>query len=537
MDHYFIRAGNYWLKLSFRWLCLWLIFSLLSGVLFAVAPVQKVAAADICSTKGGEDWSQLSTWDCGHVPTRDDDVFIENALSIPAGGATAFAHSITGNSGMLSVHGELDIYGDITLNDNSPLESTDGKVVLAGGNQTITISPNGAFAAFHDLTMDVAIIKAENLGISPPFNLNVSNLDALHSIFVSGQLTIRGGTAPAEYINLNKSGSSGSLQWYLSTGISVITDVDYVNVSNAYHEGTPIIFYHGSVDNNSSGWEMNMTPVVTSVDLQSSLTLSHFGQTVTFTATITPHGATGSVSFSDGVDIICADQPVSTGIAICDVSELEFGTHSIVASFVGTDNYGTSSSDPLIQEVDLALSSDAALSDLSLSQGTLDPVFATGTTLYAATVAYDVKSITVTATPNDSNAHASFSPGSLVPLVFGSNQITVTVIAEDGETQKVYTILVKQDAPPASTDANLASLEVYAGSSLVALNPEFSTDTLLYMADVENGVTAVTLTPTTRENHATVAMTDGSSIPLTNPVNLTTGLNTILIIVTAQDGV
>src|SRR5450759_2261203 len=141
MDHYFIRAGNYWLKLSFRWLCLWLIFSLLSGVLFAVAPVQKVDAESICSTTTGSiDWSQPSTWDCGHVPTRDDDVFIENALSIPAVGDKAFAHSITGNSGMLSVNGELDIYGDITLNDDSPLESIDGKVVLVGGNQTITIS-------------------------------------------------------------------------------------------------------------------------------------------------------------------------------------------------------------------------------------------------------------------------------------------------------------------------------------------------------------------------------------------------------------
>ena len=47
---------------------------------------------------------------------------------------------------------------------------------------------------------------------------------------------------------------------------------------------------------------------------------------------------------------------------------------------------------------------DATLSSLSLSDVVLDPAFASGTTMYTGTAAYDVEETTVTATPANSSS-------------------------------------------------------------------------------------------------------------------------------------
>ena len=99
-------------------------------------------------------------------------------------------------------------------------------------------------------------------------------------------------------------------------------------------------------------------------------------------------------------------------------------------------------------------SSDASLSALSLSSGTLSPVFAAATTSYAASVANNVSSTTVTATKNHAAADVLITPtdadtnrdGHQVNLNVGSNAITVKVTAEDGAT-RTYTVTVTRAAP------------------------------------------------------------------------------------------
>ena len=94
-------------------------------------------------------------------------------------------------------------------------------------------------------------------------------------------------------------------------------------------------------------------------------------------------------------------------------------------------------------------SDDATLSRLELTNvdfGTFDP----GRQSYAAEVAADVETTTVTATPNDAGASVEVADwfGSTldahrtVTLAHGSNEITVTVTAEDGATVRTYTVSV-----------------------------------------------------------------------------------------------
>lgn len=99
-----------------------------------------------------------------------------------------------------------------------------------------------------------------------------------------------------------------------------------------------------------------------------------------------------------------------------------------------------------------AASSDADLSAMTISSGTLSPSFASGTTSYTTSVSNGTTSITVTPTRNEAHAtievrvnggsYSSVTSGSAsgaLSLNVGSNTIDVRVTAEDGTTQKTYT--------------------------------------------------------------------------------------------------
>ena len=131
-----------------------------------------------------------------------------------------------------------------------------------------------------------------------------------------------------------------------------------------------------------------------------------------------------------------------------------------------------------------ALSSDANLSSLATSQGTLSPEFAAAKTAYTATVDNNVDSLTVTPTAADSNATiavndsavASGSPSEAIALTIGLNIIKVVVTAEDG-TKKTYTITVTRAGPSISiADAvgaeggNLSFTVTKTGTGSVSLN-------------------------------------------------------------------
>jgi LPXTG-motif cell wall-anchored protein len=89
-------------------------------------------------------------------------------------------------------------------------------------------------------------------------------------------------------------------------------------------------------------------------------------------------------------------------------------------------------------------STDATLSNLSVSPGTLSPAFASATTEYNVEVPNAVNSITLTATKADANATVSGDVGAK-SLSVGPNTFTITVTAEDGNTEKTYTITVTRD--------------------------------------------------------------------------------------------
>ena len=193
---------------------------------------------------------------------------------------------------------------------------------------------------------------------------------------------------------------------------------------------------------------------------------------------------------------------------------------------------------------------DANLIGLALNPGTLNPAFDTATTSYTAGVESSVSQVTVTPTTSDSNASVSYldvndnaltdadpdAANFQVALSTGANVVKVEVTAEDGTTTKTYTLTITR--PP--SDANLSGLTLSPGT----LNPAFDTATTSYTAGVENGVSQVTVTPTTSNSNASVSYLDVNDDALTDAdpgaanfqVALSTGANVVKVKVTAEDG-
>ena len=153
-----------------------------------------------------------------------------------------------------------------------------------------------------------------------------------------------------------------------------------------------------------------------------------------------------------------------------------------------TDGHGpgktlTSEATAAVQAADATESSDADLSALTISAGTL-PAFAAGTTSYAVDVDNDVASVTLTPTTNDDGATltvdgtavASATASGAITLNVGANAIAIVVTAQDGTTEKTYTVTVTRGA-------NTAPRITTAATQSVAENTPTTTPVVTFAAD------------------------------------------------------
>jgi len=179
------------------------------------------------------------------------------------------------------------------------------------------------------------------------------------------------------------------------------------------------------------------------------------------------------------------------------------------------------------------------LSNLAVSSGTLTPAFASSITKFTDAVANSVSSITVTPTAVDSHATilvnntavASGTASSALPLKVGANTVLIMVESSDGSATRTDTLTVNRAL---SNNAALSNLSASVG----AFTPVFAAGTKSYTESVPNSTQATTVTATTADPNATVAI-NGIAVTSGSPsaaIPLIVGKNTIQVVVTAQDG-
>ncbi len=239
------------------------------------------------------------------------------------------------------------------------------------------------------------------------------------------------------------------------------------------------------------------------------------------TATITVNGLT----VTSGV----ASQPIA----------LNVGVNAITAVITAQD--GVTSKMALIN-VNRALPNDATLSNLTTSTTTVSPSFASATVTYTgAQVPYTTSSLNLTPATNDANATvtvngvpATSGLPSTVNLNVGLNSIKTVVTAQNGTTTKTYTLNVVRTA--ASTNALLALITATPTETLVGTTgPGY----LNFYANVPNTISSIQFTATAKDANATitVAGTPVVSGNISQAIPLAVGANSVLVVITAQDGI
>ncbi|MBJ7427349.1 MAG: cadherin-like beta sandwich domain-containing protein, partial [Bacteroidia bacterium] len=361
----------------------------------------------------------------------------------------------------------------------------------------------------------------------------------------------------AAYINGAVNGS-GSVSYYGDGGAALILGSradaatqlngwisEYVTLSSVLNttdrqtvENNQLAYYNSTNANLSALTTTagTISPTFASGTTGYTASVSNASTSITVTPTRSDANATIQVRVNGG-----GYATVTSGSASGSLS-LNVGNNTIDVLVTAQDGTTTKTYTITITRV----SNDATLSGLTISNGTLSPTFASGTTSYTAT--NSSSSITITPTRNQANAsiqarvnggsYSSVTSGNAsgsLSLNVGSNTIDVLVTAQDGTTTQTYTITVTR----LSTDATLSALTLSSGT----LSPTFASGTASYTASVSNGTNSVTITPTRNQANATIqarvnggsysSVTSGSA---SGSLSLNLGSNTINILVTAQDG-
>ncbi len=224
---------------------------------------------------------------------------------------------------------------------------------------------------------------------------------------------------------------------------------------SAYASSAKISFSDPSA---TVGQEFSVNVKITSQDGNlgsSDVVLSYDPSVIEFVSGNNASGGAGSVRLVGTVDSTSTKafsyalkfKAVQAGNTTITVSSSE--VYDADAKAVTVSKQGTSSIKVKAQSTS---STEAALSSLKISPGTLSPTFSPDVTSYTTQVGSGVDKLAVSATAKDGKAKVLVSGDS--GLKIGSNTVVCKVTAEDGQTTKSYTITVnKLDTPDVPSDA------------------------------------------------------------------------------------
>lgn len=191
------------------------------------------------------------------------------------------------------------------------------------------------------------------------------------------------------------------------------------------------------------------------------------------------------------------------------------GSTTITASIKDTDIKATCTIKVL-----RVVSKDATLKSLTIinDTGTLDQTFKSDQTNYNITIGKNVSKIEFDYELNDE--HATFFGPSNNKNLKNGDKLEFKIVAEDGETSKIYTLTVVKD----TTSLALSSLKING----YALNETFKSNDLKYTANIPYEIETLTVYAKPEDDNAKVV--------ISGITNLKVGENTIKAVVTDEDG-
>lgn len=229
----------------------------------------------------------------------------------------------------------------------------------------------------------------------------------------------------------------------------------------------------------------------------------------------TPNNFSGlsSKKISAPSGYVLLEATISNGEISCEIYKDDSGKPTLTSAkiSIGTTQ-APKSNNANIKSLTIKTNDD---SDVVLS-----PVFNSGVYDYEATVASNVKTVSITPILEDAKSNAVISNNANEELKAGEdNKITITVTAEDG-SKKAYNINIKREA--LTSDATLKNLEIEEIGKF-----KFDKDKFTYNVKIGKNVKSLTITYELSDENSTVDIEGNSKLKNGSIVK---------VIVTAQDG-
>lgn len=173
----------------------------------------------------------------------------------------------------------------------------------------------------------------------------------------------------------------------------------------------------------------------TSTTVSSSKNPTNVGESVTFTASVTPSAATGTVTFFDGTTSLGTAQ-LSGGMATLPTTALAAGSHSISASYSGDATYSGSTSTAITQTVNAtgSFTLSASPASQSVSRGGTATISIAVTRSGGFTGAV---TLSVSGVPRQSTAKFTTNP-----IPSGSTSTTLTITTGRKTPKGSYTLTI-----------------------------------------------------------------------------------------------
>jgi len=387
------------------------------------------------------------------------------------------------NYSITYVAGDINVSSTPTLSVNGPLSgqttiygtaSGGTSFIVSGGNLSgnVTVSAPAGYelqgGGALDFTPTVSLTPAGNGTLSATVTLRLAATASAGAY--SGSVSVSGGSASAQTLPIPA--SSVQTKGLTITGLTGVSR-PYDTTNGATFTGTPAYSGLENGENFSVTGTATATFANKTVGNAKTITVAGFtAPSANYTVTqptlsgditavaLTVNGAAVTTKTFDGTTAATITGTLTGVLGTDNVSFVGTGTFASASPGIGIAVTSTSTlSGPeagnytLTQPTGLTgtitASSNANLSSLTLSAGTLTPAFASATTSYTASV-MAVPSITVTPTVSDAGATVtvnttavtSGSASGAINLNPGDNTITVTVTAADLITTKTYTVIV-----------------------------------------------------------------------------------------------
>ncbi len=230
---------------------------------------------------------------------------------------------------------------------------------------------------------------------------------------------------------------------------------------------------------------MAVTPVVsTSTTVVANLSPTTYGQPVTFTATIAPASAAGTVTFYNGASYLDSTA-VSSGSANYSTSALSVGSHSIISAYGGNSSYSSSISPAISQTVNPATLSVTAAAKSKI-YGNADPALTYTVTGLVNGDTAAVMSGSLTRTAGEAAGtyailQGGVSGGANYTIAYAGANLTIiaAVVRETILNQPAVNFATLASAVSAVPDDGAATLQLLNGDLNEKLNIADSVDVIL----------------------------------------------------------